>query len=359
MNKNPGDWKKVLCMCLSGVGDTLTFTPFLRLLKQARPELEIEVLVMFRASQHMMENNSDVSAVHFIDFIEGGALQSLGKVLKLRRNRFDATIAACPANRAEYNIIQILLGGRRIGHRYNHVDSINLNRLKNDWIMEDETKHIVENNVGLLPFCGVQAAKKIPALNFPLKTADHAAAEEWIRFHGLENQLLVGFHAGSALFKNHIHKRWPKEKFAQLARQLVDQLDARVLIFGGPEEDELKKEICEQADCGQKVFAVDGLKLPESAALVERCRCMVTNDSALMHISAAMQTPVVALFGYTNPKMLYPWGARHRLIHKELPCSPCFFYSPKPAACHANLDYACITGIEMEEVFLACQDVLK
>lgn len=346
-------------MCLSGVGDALTFTPFLRMLKAARPDLRIEVLVMFRASQQMMENNPDVSAVHFIDFIEGNRLQSLREVFRLRRNGYDATIAACPANRAEYNIIQILLGGRRIGHRYNHYDFTNLNWLKQDVVHEDESLHVVENNVALLPFCGVLLNEDIPPLCFPLIEPDHLAATDWIVAKGLSGQQLVGVHAGSALFKNHINKRWPLEKFAGLIGRLVDELDARVLIFGGPEEDELKQSLADAANRGDNVFPVKGLKLPESAALMKQCDCMVTNDSALMHISAAVQTPVVAIFGYTNPRMLYPWKSAHKVIRRDIDCSPCFFYSPRPAQCHANLDYACITGIEVEEVFNACRDMLE
>ncbi len=359
MRKEPAQWKRVLCMCLSGVGDALTFTPFLRLLKQARPELEIEVLVMFKASQQMLENNSDVSAVHFIDFIDGSAPTSLIEVLKLRRNHYDATIAAYPANRAEYNIIQILLGGRRIGHRYNHYDVINLNWMKHDWLFEDETRHVVENNATLLAFCGVDVPDELPKLHFPLKETDHAAAKEWKIGHDLTDRSLVGFHAGSAPFKNHINKRWPKEKFVELAGRLADEFGARVLVFGGSEEEGLKNEIAEAANRPGKVFPVSRLKLPESAALMKSCRCMVTNDSALMHISAAVQTPVVAIFGYTNPEMLYPWGSEYRVIHHDLPCSPCFYYSPKPAACRANLDFACIKGIDVEEVFNSCRELIS
>ncbi len=357
MSRKPEKWEKVLCMCLSGVGDALTFTPFLRLLKAARPELQIDVLVMFKASQHMMENNPDVSAVHFVDFINGKALHSLSAVLKLRSNKYDATIAACPANRAEYNLIQILLGGRRIGHQYNHFNFINLNWLKNDALFEDESRHVVENNADLLQFCGVQIPPELPPLQFPLKPSDRETADNWLKKHGLESRRLIGFHAGSALFKNHINKRWPKEKFAELAQKLVALADATVLIFGGPEEDELKGEIAAASDRKNRVFTVDGLKLPASAALMQQCSCMVTNDSALMHISAAVQTPVVALFGYTNPKMLYPWGVKHRLIRRGLPCSPCFYYSPKPAQCRAGLEYACIREIDVGDVYAACREL--
>jgi heptosyltransferase-2 len=86
---------------------------------------------------------------------------------------------------------------------------------------------------------------------------------------------------------------------------------------------------------------------------------MVTNDSALMHVAAAMQTPVVAIFAYTNAKGLYPWRVPHRIVRRHLPCSPCFYYSPRPARCHTNIDYACIRTIEVDEVFTALEDLLS
>lgn len=346
-------------MCLSGVGDALTFTPFLRLLKQARPDLQIEVLVMFRASQQMMERNPDVSAVHFVDFLNDNALRSMGNVLKLRGKKYDATIAAYPANRAEYNIVQLLLGGRSIGHRYRHFDRVNLNWLKNDWVFEDESLHVVENNVALLPFAGVKIPEELPGLDFPLDTADEQFATQWVEDNLSGDRRVVGMHAGTAIFKNHINRRWAPEKFAALAKRLVEESDCDVLVFGGPDEVELKSSIIDGAGCGGRVLAVNDTTLRQSAALIKMCNLMVSNDSSQMHVSAAMQTPVVAIFAYTNPVFVHPWRAPYRLVRHDLPCSPCFFYSPKPATCHANLDYACIKGIEVEEVFNACGDMLE
>jgi len=357
--KNSSDWKRVLCLCLSGVGDALTFTPFIRLLKEARPVLEIDVLVMFRSAQQMMERNPDVSHVYYIDFLNGPKFQSLKEVLRLRRNRYDATIAAYPSNRAEYNLIQILLGGRRIGHRYVHYDFVNLNWLKNDKLLEDKTKHVVENNAALLPFCGVNVPAELPKLFFPLAEEDLAFAEEWIKEHVPGGDRLVGLHAGTAVFKNHIHRRWDPRKFSALAARLVRELDCRVLVFGGPDEMELKKGIVESASCPGNVFSVNETTLPQSAALIKRCSLMVSNDSALMHVAAAMQTPTVAIFAYTNTVFVHPWRVPHRIVRKELPCSPCFFYSPKPAKCHANRNFECIRTITVEEVFDACRAMFE
>jgi len=345
--------RSLICMCLSGVGDALTFSPFLTVLKQNRPELVIDVLVMFRACESLYQAHPAVNRVFFVDFVNQGGLASLRDVLRIRRNHYDVSVAALPANRWEYNVIQVLLGGRRIGHRYLNANIRNLNFLKQDWIREDDNLHVVEQNINLLPFFGVARPATPPPLHFPLMEADTDAAASWLRGRIEAGRPLVAFHPGSATFKNHIMKRWPAAGFAQVAQRVVDEWNADVLVFGTPDEQDVKDAICAQAARPGHVHSVDGTSLRVSAALIKRCMQMISNDSALMHVAAGVGTPVVAIFAYTNARTLYPWSVPHRVVRKDLPCSPCFYYSPKPARCHANINYRCIKSITAEEVFAA------
>ena len=84
-----------------------------------------------------------------------------------------------------------------------------------------------------------------------------------------------------------------------------------------------------------------------------------TNDSGLMHIAAAMETPVVAILGPTNKNFIYPWRVKHALARLSLPCSPCFYYSPKPLSCKLNESYKCITDLGASEVSQALNEVLE
>jgi heptosyltransferase-2 len=353
------EYKSVLCLCLSGIGDALTFTPFVHALHAARPACAIDVLVMFKSAAALYQTNTAVRAVHFVDFLGQPALRSLSAMLAVRRRGYDAVVAALPANRWEYNLIQVLAGGRRIGHRYLHFDRLNLNFLKQDSIYEDDALHVVEKNLQLLPFLGVPVPAQPAGLFMAITDDDQRVAAAWLQTHGIGRRLLLGLHPGSAMFKNHVNKRWPAASFAQLAAQCVDQLDADVLVFGEPAEQQLKDDIVAQAARPARVLAVNDTSLRQSAALIKRCALMVTNDSALMHVAAAMQTPVVALFAYTNPRGLYPWQVPHRLVRHALPCSPCFYYSPKPAQCRVKLDFACIRHITVREVFRAMTDLLN
>lgn len=351
--------RSIICMCLSGIGDALTFTPFLVALKNARPDIAIDVLVMFRSAEVLFQTHPAVRHTFFIDFLNQSAFRSLRDVLRVRAHRYDASVVALPANRWEYNVIQTLLCPRTVGHRYHHLDIPNLNFIKRYWVWEDESRHVVEQNLDLLQFFGVPRPADPGPLVMHVTSEDHTLAEQWIAAHVPSPGLLIGFHPGSATFKNHIMKRWPASSFAALAAILVDKYNASILVFGTSDESDIKQQICREAGRPGRVISVDGTSLRVSAALIKRCAVMVCNDAALMHVAAAVQTPVVAIFAYTNYRSLYPWHVRHRIVRRDLPCSPCFYYSPRPAFCHAGLNYTCIRDLPVEAVLTATEDLLR
>jgi len=116
-------------------------------------------------------------------------------------------------------------------------------------------------------------------------------------------------------------KRWPAEHFAELAARLAAQ-GRQVWVFGSAKERALGEAIAAGRPdvhnlCGQTSLAdvIDLLALAEAA---------VSNDSGLMHIAAAVGTPLVAIFGSSSPRMTPPLAQDARIIWRELSCSPCF-----------------------------------
>jgi len=99
----------------------------------------------------------------------------------------------------------------------------------------------------------------------------------------------------------------------------------------------------------------------QSLALLERCKLLVCNDAALMHLGASLKIPTVAIFAYTNYKELYPWKNKHIIVRKELDCSPCFFNSPRPVQCiyAGGEEFKCIKTIEVSEVLEACEKLIE
>ena len=117
-------------------------------------------------------------------------------------------------------------------------------------------------------------------------------------------------------------KRWPITSYAALINQLIRELKAGIIILGSKEDIPLAEKISFLAS-GRPVVAAGKTSLKTLPALLERVDLLVTNDSGPMHIAAALGTPVVALFGPTNPGLTGPYGDGHIVIRKEMECSPC------------------------------------
>jgi heptosyltransferase-2 len=352
--------RQILVIALPGVGDALLSIPAIRRIKTVWPDAVVDVLVMFKAAEQALMTHPLIRSVLFHDFLKGRISDSLRVVSRLRAIRYDASMLAYPSNRLEYNVIQWMIGARcRVGHRYDHCDLRNLNFIGTNSVREDEGLHNVEEDLRLVELItGVSVPPSCEdRLDLVLEPGDEAFASQWLESRGLGTGRLVGMHAGTAMFKNQIRRRWAPEKFAELAKWFRAGWGAPVLIFGGNEESDLKEMISKSAGGGCHV--VSGTTFRQTAALIRRCFLFVSNDSALMHTAAALQVPCVTLFGPTSPARVQPYRAPHRVVRAGLPCSPCFYYSPRPLTCHANLDFQCIRDVSVDSVCRAVVDLAK
>ena len=342
---------KVLIIALSGIGDALMFTPALTKLKEDMPDATIDALVMFRGVEELYTSLPEINKVHFINFLKNNPFISFFKLLKLVK-RYDATVNVYPSNRKEYNIISFLLGAKkRIAVKYLSMDRKELGFLNNIRVKENVNTHNVLTNIKMIEkFSGIETNKKY-FLNFPLTEESKTEAESFLLEHNITgDDLVIGFHPGCNTLKNHINRRWAPDKFANLGKKLIEEKKAKILLFGGPEEESLKNHILKNID-SQNAFNVDASSLTESAAIMKRCNIFVTNDSGNMHIAAALQLPVVAIIGPTNQEFIKPWQTKHEIATLNLHCSPCFFYSPKPLTCSRQLEpFKCVRDLSVELV---------
>ncbi len=353
---------KILIIALSGIGDAIMFTPALQLLARQMPNAEIDILTMFKGVADIFERSEHITKVYNWDFVKQGAVRSLEFVRILRRNKYDVSITVFPANRREYNIISFLIGARkRLGTDYLNMNKSSLPFLLTHRTKEDDALHNVEENCRLVELLGVQVPNKILELHVDVLPEDEIPAQTWLakNLPASEHQTIIGIHAGSATFKNQINKRWDWKKYADLSVQLHREYNAKILVFGGPEERELNEQIV-NASSGTAIL-VSVPSLMASIALMKRCSLFISNDSGLMHIAAALQLPLVAIFGYTSHVHTRPWGVKHEVVRHDLPCSPCFYFSPRPAHCQftGEDEFKCIRRIEVSEVLAACKRMMS
>jgi heptosyltransferase-2 len=120
-------------------------------------------------------------------------------------------------------------------------------------------------------------------------------------------------------------KRWPAEHFAELARNLVEQnADLQIVLLGGSSDHELAQNIVLQSGNNPHLHNWCGItSLDEAIALIDTAMAVVSNDSGLMHIAAALKTPQVAIFGSSDPAHTPPLSEKAKVIWLNLPCSPC------------------------------------
>lgn len=137
-------------------------------------------------------------------------------------------------------------------------------------------------------------------------------------------------------------KRWPESHFAQLARDLAGS-GARVLLVGSPKDGAVGARIEHEAG-GACRNLCGGTTLDQAMDLLAAADFVVTNDSGLMHVAAALGRPLLALFGSSTPHYTPPLSDRAQVIWRGLQCSPCF----KRECPLGHLD--CLAGIPPQQV---------
>lgn len=347
--------RSILVLALSGIGDALMASPAIRALRTRFPAARIDLLTMFGGVADIYRENTAVSNVLFWNFLKENPLASLKFVLGLRARRYDVSMVVFPANRWPYNVISRLVGAKaRLGHEYLHANVRSLNVLNNARIPENDDLHNVEENLRLAARLGAEIPAQ-PALELTVPAAARQQADAWLAENGVAaGEFVAGIHAGSAVFKNQINKRWSAAGYAEIARRLAAERGARALLFGGPEEEELNRSIAAMSGGAATVVRTAGFLA--TAALMQRCGLFISNDSGLMHVAAALGLPTVAVFGYTSHIHTRPWSGNSVVVRHDLPCSPCFYFSPRAAQCkwRGEDEFKCIRRITPDEVYAAC-----
>lgn len=182
-------------------------------------------------------------------------------------------------------------------------------------------QHEIFRNLGLAALVG--CTQLFPRLEFPLSAEDHAEAATLLRELAVnEDTLLVGIHPGS----RSPARRWPSEYFAAVADELVQRFGARILVTGGPNEQDIAQAVIERMQT-QAVNLAGRTSFGGLAALISRLHLFVSNDSGPVHIACAVRCPSVTVFG---PAEYERWAALDQSLHPTVrhpvECSPCSYW---------------------------------
>jgi heptosyltransferase-2 len=198
--------------------------------------------------------------------------------------------------------------------------------------------HQVEEYLGLISAVGIPSGESIPRYSVTPRDADRAW--EILRALGLgPESRFIGIQLGAAFGPS---KRWLPERLVELVERLHAAVGAEPLLLGPMEEQPLAEWIA--ARTSVPVHSLVGKDNPDLLpAVLACCRALVSADSGPAHLAAAVGTPVVTLFGPTDPRKTRPLGPSQTALSAHVPCSPCFL--PR-----CPIDHLCMKGITVQQV---------
>lgn len=334
--------KKILVRSTNWIGDAIMTTPAVRTIRRNFPDAEITMLAypwvadIFRASPH-------VDRIVLYD--KKGRHRGIAGIVRLSRELAGQgyDLAILLQNAFEAALIALLA---RIPARAGYKRDARALLLTHGVSIRSEVrkKHQVYYYQGLMGDLGLSCGPDGLFLQLPPETMGWA--RDFIRSLGAGR--VVGLNPGAAYGPA---KRWPAENYAELAGRLHRDTGATMLVFG-TEADAEAARIIKEAAPEHVVDLAGKTSLAEAMALIERCGAFVTNDSGLMHVGAALNTPLVAIFGSTDAVATGPFSDRAIVLKKDLACSPCL-------KTHCKADFECMRAITVDEVLEAAMKALQ
>ena len=152
-------------------------------------------------------------------------------------------------------------------------------------------------------------------------------------------------------------KQWDPARFADVALRLVSSRGATLLLTGAPADAPLIQQVTRTLPEGSFIDASSGVNVLTLAALLEQSDLMVTGDTGPMHVAAAVGTPIVAVFGPSDPRRYAPNGSLDRIVRVDLPCAPCNRIRLPPARCTGVIP-DCLALVSADRVYEAAAGVL-
>lgn len=333
-------WERILLIKLSAMGDTILMVPAIRALRQAYPQAVIKIIVT-------SINREVLADCPYVDEIIDLDLEHTVKnpllfwrfIKKLRKEKFDLSVDFDQWLRLSPLLAFFSGAEQRVGFRTpgQHRDLIYTRK-----IGHARDKHEVECFLDLVAALGIEPEDK--KLELWVKRSAVITVNRNLASLGITKEdIIIGLHPGCG---SHGHPRqWPADKYISLIKELQQQKRVKVVITGGNAERELVEYI--SAGAGEaNPLCVVGWPLAELIALVRKYKVLVCGNTGVMHIAAALQTPVVALHGPTDPRKWGPWTDNSTVITAKKPCVPCLYLGHE----YGCRDFSCMDTITVDEV---------
>jgi lipopolysaccharide heptosyltransferase II len=338
------------------LGDIVMELPFLQNLRIQYPDAHIVLLTSPKVAP-LIEHQGLIDEVilvrvpwaqHYSRWRKYNPFSSLWLELTrtlifLYRRHFDLALTARADIRDNF-IIWLAGVGRRVGYAFGGGGFFLTDVVRPDL----ERPHLSHRWLKLIEHLGKPVVVRQPRLR--LTQEEEEFAEEYLAERGIQDgDFLIGIHSGA----RSATRQWGEKNFLMLAQRLQAQFPSKILWFRDPNQESPALNGSQPALDRTRLVLLSPLPLRQFMAVLKRCRLFICNDSGPMHIATALQVPVIAIFGPTEPTWCGPLGDNnHLVIRPGFWCRPCLDY------CRFDEPY-CIRSINVESVFETSLEALN
>lgn len=348
INNNP---KKILAVHTGGIGDIVMLGPSLRLLRDTVAEGTTIDLLVTPMAREIAERNPDISNIICLDTVSlktefmnfRKILKSLKILFELRKKRYDIAIIFQPIL-SLLSMFRLLFfmtiirpsrsfGRNTSGRGFFLSKTIQENK-------RDRTHEIYR----MVEVMRISHDKKHnPTPHVFVLPKERERASQLLRENGIcetDNFIVIASGSGKKT------KEWVSARWIEFGDALTGFYDIKIVMVGGSKDDVLSKRIA--ASMAIKPVNFTGkISLFETAAIIEKAKVFIGNDSGLMHMAAAMGTYVIALFGPGDINRIRPFcsAGRYKIVTHNLPCAPCY---KRTCASHKCMESITVNDILME-----------
>jgi ADP-heptose:LPS heptosyltransferase len=335
MNVDRSSVRRLLIIKLRAIGDVLLSTIVIPNLRRAFPEASIEFLTEPPAAPIILKNPLLDDVIVFDRSSVGGTWL----VREVRRRHYDLVIDLFGNPRTA--LVTRLSGAQhRVGFGFRGRAYAYSRIVK----PRGGEVHNTQFNLDALEAIGVPIVDR--RIHFPVSPQDIEFAEHFFAFHNVEEVPVVALNSGGGWYT----KRWGVDRFAELGNRLSSEYHVKILLVWGPGE-------LADVESIRSMLTFEPLMPPvtslgQMAALLQRCSLMITNDSGPMHMGASLGTPVVGIYGPTNPDLQGPYGVDNVIVRNEyLHCLGCNL-----TKCPVGIP--CMKGLQVDRVLEAARSLL-
>ncbi|HZO95350.1 MAG TPA: glycosyltransferase family 9 protein [Candidatus Baltobacteraceae bacterium] len=310
--------RRALVLLLPGLGDAMMATPALRALRESGAFTSADALAMLPAVAEYARGSGLFDDVTLVEMLALGPAAVAARLLPLRARRYDLVVLPYPAVKWQYHAVARVIGARRVlTHAYpsNRFVYAGMRATR----VPLRPVHNIEQNLALTGADGGPADRS------------YTVPPAWLA-GDVPRERVVAFHAGTMKYHGNDGKRWPLEHFVALGRRLQGE-GVGVAFVIGPNEEEDWERLPPDVRAGFGEIRGD---LDAVARRLRSALALVSNDSGVAHVGAALGLPTLVLYGMTDPRLLQP-PSPSTIALRPSACPPC--YSP------ARTTFSCVRGI--------------